>query len=141
MPVCKSGEIKRASYTRKAYTRKDGVRVKAVRVASGCIVGTGTGLKVIPKLVKGELKQFGYAASGTVRSRHIALGKAIKEYGQLSVFRKLNALAVLNKNRAPSTAAIFRADTNWIKEKYRMGKSPAKKSPAKKSPSKKRSTA
>lgn len=69
--------------------------------------------KVIPPLRKGDLTQFGYKLSNNAQSRHIALGKAIKKYGKLSVFRKVNALVVLFKNK-PHYESKLKADRNWI---------------------------
>ena len=123
---CPRGHILRKGYTRKAYVRADGTRVKAVRVKAECIKGRGAhpsrkGPKVIPKLRKGELKEFGYFASEPVSKRHRALTKAVGAYGATSVFRKLNAVMVLTKNTSPSSSAKFRADRNWVRDKYMGG--------------------
>lgn len=116
---CKKGYIRRASYTRKSYTRKNGSRVRSTKVRSHCIKMTGShGLRVIPKLKKGELKQFGYSASSSAASRHRALAKAIKEYGDLSVFRKINVLYIFNKNKNPTLASKFNSDKKWIHQTY-----------------------
>ena len=72
----------------------------------------------IGPLRKGELKQFGYAAHNSVASRHRSLAKAIKKYGDLSVFRKINVLYVFNKNRNPTLASKFNSDKNWIHKTY-----------------------
>jgi hypothetical protein len=48
----------------------------------------------------------------------MALIKAVSEYGHLSVLRKLNAIAVLNKNVAPTRAKIYKTDRDWIKKIY-----------------------
>jgi hypothetical protein len=74
--------------------------------------------RVIPPLRKGELKQFGYSSANSVASRHRALAKAIKKYGDLSVFRKINVLYVYNKNKNPTLASKFTSDKNWIKRTY-----------------------
>jgi len=116
---CKPGYVRRKSYTRKSYSRKSGSRVKSVKVKSHCIKSQGkNGLRVIPKLRKGELKQFGYSSSNSVASRHRALAKAIREYSDLSVFRKLNVLYIFNKNKNPSLASKFNSDKAWIKKTY-----------------------
>ena len=44
-----------------------------------------------------------------------SLNKALGEYSSLSLFRKLNAVYVLNKNRDKKRAATFKADANWVK--------------------------
>jgi hypothetical protein len=138
---CPRDHILRKSYTRKAYTRADGTRVKATRVEARCIQGRGAhpsrkGPKVIPKLKKGELKEFGYTTSAPVSKRHAALKKAVEAYGATSVFRKLNAVMVLNKNTSPSSSAKFKADRNWVRSTYMNGRSPKRSSrrrPSKKS--------
>ena len=50
--------------------------------------------------------------------RHLALSSAVKAYGALSVFRKLNAVYVYTRNASPSSSAIFKADRDWIKAEY-----------------------
>lgn len=65
----------------------------------------------------GALSSLGYSSNNSERSRHIALNKAIKDYGYISVIRKLNALAVLNKNKNPRLSKIFRDDQRWVSAK------------------------
>jgi len=74
-------------------------------------------------LKKGELGQFGYhkVTSLSKTTRHKALGKAIKKYGALSTFRKLNALYVYTRKSSPSSSTLFYRDRNWIRTHY-MGK-------------------
>lgn len=66
-------------------------------------------------LKKGELTKHGYHADLSENKRHEALKKARSEYTPLSLFRKLNAVYVLNKNRDKKRAAIFKADAKWVK--------------------------
>src|SRR5579872_4138318 len=113
---CKKGYIRRSSYSRKSYKRSSGVRVKGAKVKSKCIKMTGShGLRVIPKLRKGELKKYGYSSSEVQSDRHKSLSKAVKSYGATSVFRKLNVLATFNKNRSPVLSRKFKSDRNWVK--------------------------
>ena len=74
----------------------------------------------IGPLRKGELAEFGYVnvASLSERKRHLALGRAVRVYGALSVFRKLNAVYVYTRYTAPVSSAIFKLDRDWIKEYY-----------------------
>lgn len=76
--------------------------------------------KVIPKLKKGELGEYGYKdiSSKTAGQRHRSLNKAVKKYGALSVFRKLNALYVLNKNNNVNLSILFKRDRNYIKRTF-----------------------
>jgi len=105
--TCKTGHI-----LRKGYTRKTGVRVAATCVKD--MGAPGKGKDLIGPLKHGELSQFGYNTSKTVRSRHIALNKAVKKYGQLSVSRKLNALAVYTKRTSPNTSKRAIADRMFV---------------------------
>lgn len=67
-------------------------------------------------LKKGDLTKYGYHADIAESKRHEALKKARNEYTSLSLFRKLNAVYLLNKNRDKKRAAIFKADANWVKK-------------------------
>jgi len=78
-----------------------------------CVPGIG-------KLRQGLLAKFGYShvASLSQSKRHAALEKAVKAYGALSVFRKLNAALVYSKYSSPASSRIFKADRDWIGAKY-----------------------
>ena len=67
-------------------------------------------------LKKGELTKYGYHADLSESERHEALEKARSEFSSLSLFKKLNAVYVLNKNRDKKRATVFKADANWIKK-------------------------
>lgn len=71
----------------------------------------------IGPLRKGELAKFGYSNVMTLSEseRHAALVKAIKAYGSLSVWRKLNAVAVYTRYTAPAASRIFTMDKDWIR--------------------------
>ena len=71
---------------------------------------------VIGPLKKGELKDLGYSTKKSATKRHRALRRSVKKYGCLSVFRKLNAVAVLNKNKNPSTSKVMLSDRNWVRK-------------------------
>jgi hypothetical protein len=43
------------------------------------------------------------------------LEKAIKHYGALSVYHKLDAVAKLTKHTAPDASAIFSKDKEWVR--------------------------
>jgi hypothetical protein len=73
---------------------------------------------VIGPLKKDELKKLGYSTSKSAVSRHRALNKSVKKYGALKTFRKLNAVATLNKNRAPSVSKVFLRDREWVKRTH-----------------------
>lgn len=77
----------------------------------------GTGKPGIGKLKEGELKAVGYSATAKASTRHRALTKAVKRYGALSTYRKLNAVAVYTKRTAPGASKTFKADRNWVGRK------------------------
>lgn len=68
------------------------------------------------KLKSGDLTKYGYHLKGTSRSRHIALGKARKHYPYATMIRKLNALAVLHKNKNASYTKKAKADMNYLRK-------------------------
>lgn len=71
-------------------------------------------------LTSGSLGEHGYShvTEMSTTARHRALADAIYHENPLSVFRKLNALFVLNKNKHPATADIFESDRDWVKRTY-----------------------
>ena len=71
---------------------------------------------------KGDLTQFGYKAHISSEKRHEALKLAIKQYGALSVWRKINAIYVLSKNRYPALSAKYNVDRNWIMKNFPLRK-------------------
>jgi len=79
--------------------------------------GTGPG---IGPLRKGDLTKFGYEhiTSMSPLKRKVALAKAVRAYGSLTIWRKLNALYVYTRNTSPESSARFDEDRNWVREKY-----------------------
>lgn len=111
-PSCKRGEIVREGYIRKS--RKS--RKRSIQIAPGCIKGTGLSKKKGKQLFvlsKGTLTQYGYHTDLSEKDRHTALRRALKHIKPLSVYRKLNALYVLNKNR--TLGSLYRGDAEWVK--------------------------
>jgi hypothetical protein len=125
MASCPTGTIRRKGYTRKGYTKKTGTHVKSARVPGACISDVGRPGKGLPggepgigKLKEGELSKLGYSFGKTARSRHIALNAATRKHGALSIYRKLNALAVYTKRTSPKTAKKALADRNYLGKKH-----------------------
>ena len=135
-PVCKPTEILREGYHRKSvvrrsYTKKTpksrtvriaSRKVKGAWVAPKCIKSRGRvvgvkGKKVIGYLFKGTLGKFGYAKvqALTVAQRRKALHRAMKHLPALTVYRKLIAIATLQKHTNPKAHKIFRTDAEWVK--------------------------
>jgi hypothetical protein len=138
---CPQGYIMRRGYTRKfkpsvktsGFTvRRRGtvytVRPKAntIRVPAACIKDRGLPGKGpregegIGKLRKGELIKYGYQYRLSDALRQKALKKAIKRYGPLSVYRKLDAVAKLSSRTAPDASGIFSRDRNWVKNNFEL---------------------
>lgn len=115
---CPAGKILREGYT--ATRKKKTIlgrllnRGTTYRVKASCIKGPA----VIGPLKQGDLKDAGYDHTDSANKRHMALIKAVSLYGPLSTYRKLNAIAVLNKNVGPSRARIYLTDRDWVKKMF-----------------------
>lgn len=72
----------------------------------------------IGRLRKNDLKQFGYSTKLPTSKRRETLMRAIRVFGALSVFRKLNAVAILTSKRSPPSSAVFLQDRDWIRSKF-----------------------
>jgi hypothetical protein len=134
--VCPPGKILRHAYVRRynpdvrkyGYTVKRGdtrYRVypsaKTMIVKASCVkdVGKpGKGEQQIGPLRKGELRKFGYVYRLPVSERRTALAKAVKAYGALSTYRKLDAIAKLTTRSAPEASKIFKEDRDYIRKTY-----------------------
>ena len=138
---CPSGYIMRKGYTRrfKNTIKREGFTVRrkgklfTVRpkkdetyVPSGCIRNRGLPGKGpregegIGSLRKGELIKYGYSYRLADSARQKALKKAIKAYGALSVYRKLDAVSKYSTRTAPDASKIFARDRDWIKASYEL---------------------
>ena len=113
-----------------------------VHVKSKCVkdVGLpGKGTQKIGPLRKGELTKYGYEIFQKDRDgkyifesdekthkvvseekRHKAIRKAIKEYGALGVYRKLDAVAKLSVRTTPQGSKIWEKDRDWVKETFEL---------------------
>jgi len=119
---CKPGQIIREGYNRRPFTKKSGVHFGRIRVGPGCIKATGLSKKRGTKgkqlftLKKGDLTKYGYHANLSDTARHEALRKSLSDRNTkpLSIFRKLNALFVLNKNKNPTMAKLYKNDSQWL---------------------------
>ena len=72
----------------------------------------------IGPLKEGKLAKVGYSATKSKTARHGALKKAVKRYGALSTFRKLNAVATYTKRSSKGRSRTFKADRNWVKKSF-----------------------
>ncbi len=137
---CPKGQIRRKGYTRKYRSTiiREGYKVhragrtirirpssSKVYVHSQCIKDRGLpgkGPKLIGDLKEGELLKHGYAYRLPKEYRRVALKRAIKDYGALSVYHKLNAVAKLSKRTAPVASNVFSKDREWVRSHYTLKK-------------------
>jgi hypothetical protein len=140
---CPKGYIMRKGYTRRfrpnvketgftvrrkgtVYTVKP--KANTIKVEATCIKNRGLPGKGpregegIGKLRKGELIKYGYQYRLSDSLRHSALKRAIKRYGALSVYRKLDAVSKLSLRTAPDASKIFGIDRNWVRNNYELKK-------------------
>ena len=133
--ACPPGMIERKAFAREYSTaiRKKGYTVrratgttyrvypkaKAISVKPQCVKNTGKSTKrTIGPLRNGELHKHGYSFKLREDDRRRALRQAVKEFGPLGVYRKLNAVSKLSKSLAPQASNVFKSDRNWINSKY-----------------------
>jgi hypothetical protein len=140
---CPPGQVSRKGYVRrfgisvmqkgytvkkhsgKPYHIKPGK--KSVYVKPSCVKDRGdpkvkapASDKVVGYLRKGELKKHGYVYVKSREERHVALKKAIQEFGPLGVYHKLDIIAKLSKYRVPRAADIFKEDRDWVRSHYEL---------------------
>lgn len=137
---CPPGMIPRKAYVRKYTTaiRKQGFTVKRssgkvyrvypkskdMMVESRCVKDLGlpgmgpTSGKGIGPLHKGELAKYGYSYATSNAQRHAALKAAVERYGQVGVYRKLDAAAKLMMRTVPKAAAVFREDREYVRRNF-----------------------
>ena len=138
---CPKGYILRKGYTRKfrqsitssGFTvRRKGKLItvhpksNAIIVPPGCIkdraLVTTKNVPKMGKLRKGALTKYGYQYRLSDHLRHEALERAIKKYGALAVYHKLDAVTKLSKHAAPDAHIIFQLDREWIKAHHPLKK-------------------
>ncbi len=118
--ACPPGQIVRDAYVRIRSGRRQFVPASCIPDVGNPGKGIPTGAPGIGALRKGDLKRFGYdnVTDMSDGRRHLALALAVKAYGSLTVWRKLNAVYIYTRHTAPASSAIFKADRDWIKEHY-----------------------
>jgi len=75
----------------------------------------GKGKKLF-SLTPGKL--YGYSVSASPVARHRSLRTAISRNGALTVFRRLQALMILNKRTAPMMNRTIRKNRNWVRRMF-----------------------
>lgn len=109
--------------TRKGYTahrRGKTVRVHSRRIHDVGAPGKWTSLHGpgIGPLKEGSLGKVGYSEMRSKTARHSALKKAVKKFGPLSTFRKLQAVGTYTKRTSKNKSKRFLADRDWVKKTY-----------------------
>jgi predicted DNA-binding WGR domain protein len=71
-------------------------------------------------LKKGELGKYGYKDIKTlsVKKRHMALDKAIKEYGAQKILKKLGLIKTFQKNKNPKVSNLLMDNMKWSRKKF-----------------------
>ena len=69
------------------------------------------------KLKKGALS--GYRINDPVKQKQQALDRLVKKDGYSTIVKRLNILAIYNKNRYPQYASKVRRDISYLQNKYR----------------------
>lgn len=107
---------------RKAYKTRRGTKYSARCIKDRGLPGTFKdrfpGIKGIGALKKGKLTQHGYHVDLSDAERHRALDRAVDDYGALSVFRKLKAVATYSHHTSPDNFAIYNEDASYVHDKY-----------------------
>ena len=117
--------VHKKNRTYRVYPTAHSVLVKAACIKDKGLPGKGPASgEGIGPLHKGELTSYGYNIHKTAEERQEALKKAIKVFGALGVYHKLDAVAKLTKRTAPEASHIFTKDRQWVKAHYPL-KAPA----------------
>jgi hypothetical protein len=136
---CPPGHILREGYKRDSYKSHsksgDVIKVKESWTKPVCIKSqTGKsekGPKLIVMMESNVLGKYGYSdvKSLSIKERKLALKKAIREIKPLAVYRRLVALATLNKDKDRELSKILQDDSVWLKTQteYIIGKASGSK--------------
>jgi len=115
----------RTSYSRKGHVHVRRATVKRSHVPEGRIPDQGAPGKWadlhgpgIAITHPGSLSSVGYSVVSKPTRRHSALRKAVRKFGPLSTFRKLQAVGTYTRRTSKGRSKKFMADRNWVKKKY-----------------------
>ena len=117
---CPKGQIVRDAYVRIRLGQRQYVPASCIKDVGNPGKGIPTGKPGIGALRKGDLKRFGYSqvTDMSEKRRHLALAAAVKAYGSLTVWRKLNAIYIYTRHTAAASSRVFKADRDWVKSTY-----------------------
>jgi len=113
--------VHRRGYHRKGYVRKGKIKVSPTYVPPAKfkikdVGAVGRGKKVVKIARKGALKKLGYSTGASEVARRRALSKAMRQFGEPTVFRMLQAQVVLRKRTQPEARRVFERDRDWVVE-------------------------
>jgi hypothetical protein len=121
---CSKGKILREGYYRNPYTKSSGTQVKGAWVKPVCVPSINANSiedkqkRQLFRIEPHVLSKYGYhnILNLTERQRHNALMKALKDnIKPVSLLRRVNALAILQKNTNPELSNILREDIDYIR--------------------------
>jgi len=117
---CPRGTILRNPYVRERRGRRTAVPAACIKDQGAPGKGLSSGAPGIGPLRKGDLDRFGYrnVTELSESRRHLALAAAVRAYGSLTVWRKLNAVAIYTRRTSPASSAVFKADRDWVRAHY-----------------------
>ena len=128
--------ITRKGYTRRAHSRSTFSRKRNVHVRRTTVKRSRVSESRIPDQgapgkwqevnkshgieIKhpGALSSVGYSVVSKPTRRHSALRKAVRKFGPLSTFRKLQAVGTYTKRTSKGRSKKFMADRNWVRKTY-----------------------
>lgn len=141
---CPVGRVLREGFSRHSTHRRSFKRASGSVVRATNVKSSWTGPTCVPSinrvkkkrlfvLEKGDLKKYGYHDIGKLssRQRKTILKRALADIKPLSLYRKLNALYVLQKRTNPSLAKDFKDDAEWIKTTSEYNARPTARSQSK----------
>ena len=79
------------------------------------MVKTRKNIKPNFKLKKGDLTKYGYRLTSSRQTRRKALRMSKKEFTHATLIRKLNALAILHKNKNKKYSKKARDDMSFLR--------------------------
>lgn len=132
---CSKGYIKKEGYkvnSHKSHSKNGKeIVVKEHWIKPECIKSqlnrSTKGEKVIVIIEKDVLGKYGYKNIKELseQKRHVSLHRAINENKPLSIYRRIVALATLNRNKDYKLYEILKNDANWIKtqKEYKQSRS------------------
>jgi hypothetical protein len=117
---CPRGTIRRDPYVRMRLGRRSYVPAACIADQGAPGKGLPSGAPGIGPLRKGDLDRFGYSNVTQMSEgrRHLALAAAVRAYGSLTVWRKLNAVAIYTRRTSPASSRVFKADRDWVRAHY-----------------------